>query len=566
MIRFVQSTTVSSGQYISSSSGETGFSEFGRKQLININDIQKLELTLNFFKGVLTSVWFWVGFALLVSIFVFKSEISAFIKRLKQFKTTGFEINAENGEEKKEEPPKDEELAKEEVKEEEQAGTQKVEEPKTLEEWRREMVFSTLVKNQTRADEGFKKTQELNTDPVSRKKDELLYLKLSHTAGKTDALQRIKIFLTDSEVEYEANIALGFCYANSEDFENSAKFYTQALEKAKEEEQKTSAASQLSSSFYRDNKKENAIKVLSDVLTIATNDSNKVRLYESLADIYEKENDHENRAFVLDKAVELKPNDTGLIFKVGYSYAESEFDELSLLHYKNARDINPDHEFVQNNLGVQYDNLKMPIKSILSYKKAEKLGNTLASANLAYRLMNAGFVEEAKSILGIAASKEDAHPNVSSALSDLPKRSEAEDEVEKGKIKLALNLRKFFLGFTEAKFIKSNILNNVSGEWKVEAGSIFQLSISESKITGTWKEKLISFEYDWKFEGEITNNSSVLTIYEKEYSFAKSEYEYKKKGRGFLFCSTDGSSVKFIRIDDSFKSKQIYVLIRNLVG
>ena len=67
-----------------------------------------------------------------------------------------------------------------------------------------------------------------------------------------------------------------------------------------------------------------------------------------MADIYEKENDHENRAFVLDKAVELKPNDASLIFKVGYSYAESDYDELSLLHYKNAQDINPNDESVQN--------------------------------------------------------------------------------------------------------------------------------------------------------------------------------------------------------------------------
>lgn len=262
----------------------------------------------------------------------------------------------------------------------------------------------------------------------------------------------------------------------------------------------------------------------------------------------------------------MKPNDTGLIFKVGYSYAESEYDELSLLHYKNARDINPEDEAVQNNLGVQYDDLKMPVKSILSYKKAEKLGNTLASANLAYRLMNAGFTEEAKTILDTAATKEGAHPNVNSALSDLPKRIEKEEEIEKGKIKLALNLRKFFLGFTEGKFTKGDKLGNVSGEWKSDDDTPFQLSVSDNKITGTWKEKLISYEYDWKFEGDVVNNSSVLTIYEKEYLFSKSEYEYRKKGKGFLFCTTDGRTVKFVRIDDSFKSRKIHTLTRNAAG
>ena len=179
----------------------------------------------------------------------------------------------------------------------------------------------------------------------------------------------------------------------------------------------------------------------------------------------------------------------------------------------------------------------MPIKSVSSYRKAEKLGETLASANLAYRLMNAGFTEEAATILNSATEKENVHPNVNSALSDLPKRIEKEDETEKGKIKFALDLRKFFLGFTEAKFIKSDKLSGISGEWKSEIGTIFQLSISLNNLTATWKEKLISYEYDWKFEGEIFNNSSVLTIHEKEYSFSKSD-EYRKKEEDFCSVQT----------------------------
>ena len=208
----------------------------------------------------------------------------------------------------------------------------------------------------------------------------------------------------------------------------------------------------------------------------------------------------------------------------------------------------------------------MPIKSVSSYRKAEQLGETLASANLAYRLMNAGFTEEATAILNSATEKENVHPNVNSALSDLPKRIEKEDEIEKGKIKFALNLRKFFLGFTGAKFIKGDALSNVGGEWKSEIDTIFQFSVSSNNLIATWKEKLISYEYDWKFEGEIFNNSSILTFYEKEYNFSKSEYEYIKKGKGFLFCTNDGNTIKFIRIDDSYKSKKIYTLTKKSVG
>ncbi|MDA1066989.1 MAG: hypothetical protein O3C43_10835 [Verrucomicrobia bacterium] len=192
-----------------------------------MDDNKKLELILNFLKEILTSFWFWLGLAVLVILIIIvirhKSDISHFLRNFR-LKGKNFDLYPENHGKQEEELPKKEELAKEEVKEEEQTEAQKVEEPKTLEEWRMEMIFSTFDKNQTRADEAFQKMQELNADPVSRKKDEILYLKFSHTAGKTDAIQRIKAFLTDAEVEYKANIALGFCYANSEDFENSTKF------------------------------------------------------------------------------------------------------------------------------------------------------------------------------------------------------------------------------------------------------------------------------------------------------------------------------------------------------
>src|SRR3989338_3467406 len=111
------------------------------------------ELLLNFLQSILTSVAFWVGVALIIFIFIFKNDISDFLKRLKQFKTKGFEVNTENESKKKEEEtPKNEELAKEGEKTPE---VPKAEEPKSLEEWRMEMIFAAVDKNQARADEAF---------------------------------------------------------------------------------------------------------------------------------------------------------------------------------------------------------------------------------------------------------------------------------------------------------------------------------------------------------------------------------------------------------------------------
>jgi len=69
-------------------------------------------------------------------------------------------------------------------------------------------------------------------------------------------------------------------------------------------------------------------------------------------------------------------------------------------------------------------------------------------------------------------------------------------------------------------------------------------------------------EYDWKFEGEIFNNSAVISIYKKEYNFSSNSYEYKKNNRGLLFYSQGDELIKYIDIDDAAHLKRIYTLTK----
>jgi len=430
-------------------------------------DKKSIDLTSKILDTVVKLAWpiFW-----LIIFFAVIKEVKEILPRVKKLKAGagGFEASVASkvvisaGDVEK----KEEQITDEIYKQENKDKTKKeVEQPITLEEWRNEMFFAAFVKkDKTRTIDAYKHITELNDDELSLKKDKIEYLELLHRLGDTNSILQLKELLSDPSVLYEVNTSLGYCYENSDDLEKAALFYSEAARESKNNDEKSLAVKRFSAILYRDNKKEQAINVISEALTVIRDDLFKARLYEALAEIYDKEKDYENKAFVIEKAVELKPNDAALLFKAGYSYAECKYDELSLLHYKNAKEINPKDDAVQNNIGVQYDNLKMPIKSIASYKEAEELGNTLASANLAYRFLQIGFVIEAKNILNIAKEKEIVHPNVNAALSEVPEKIEKENETEKEQIKSALLLRKFILNYAEAKFVKnSSIMWNMIG-------------------------------------------------------------------------------------------------------
>ncbi|MEK7647025.1 MAG: hypothetical protein AAB378_01450 [Patescibacteria group bacterium] len=517
------------------------------------------------FKSLITTDAFWYSLIFLICFIIFLVKFGKQIGELiPKIRRVGLGKNTiDMGTDEKEEVKKEEQVSEKKYEEEKKA-TEKKEEPfipQTLEEWRYEMMFAFLDKDKERAEKAYKKVLELDNDELSKKKNEILYLKLSHTLGDTFAIPELKKYLNGKDTTYEANIALGFCYASSDDFENANLFFTKALETSDSDEDISLASTHYASSLYRNNEKDKSIEVLIKGLSRVKDNESRVKIYVELADIYEKEKDYENRAFVIDKALELKPNDSDLLFKAGYSYSQSKYEELSLLHYKNARQINPNNENVQNNLGVQYESLSMPIKSISSYKEAEKLNETLASANLAYRLMDAGFANEAMEKLNKAKIQNEPHPNVGAAISDLPKRKEKEEETEQRCEKTALEMRKFILGFTEAKFNEKDDIKSISGNWKSDKNITYQFEIDGNKIKSSWKNKLLSnFEYDWKFEGEVFNNSALITFFENEYDFFKKEYEYKKQGVGFLFYTPSDETIKIMEGSDSYKTKKIYIL------
>ncbi|MDB5194189.1 MAG: hypothetical protein JWN50_203, partial [Parcubacteria group bacterium] len=495
---------------------------------------------------------------LLIVVILFRKEIKKLIDRIQKGEVgpsgAKFESPLETPKipDKLQEKPVSEAVYEEEKKEEKKTADEEFV-PKTYKEWRTEMIVAAIMKDKERLEVAYQEMLRLCSDPLTIKKSEITYWTWKHTLGETNAIPALKKFAKDSETMFDAKIALGSCYSNSEDFETSALFYEEALKLALTEEDKVRAANRYAVVLYKIDEKLKAIKILEELLSEVSKEENKADLYIELADLYEKEKDYERRAILIEKALELKPNDAGLLFKAAYSYSMSKYEELSLFHYNNAKRINPNDGSVRNNLGVQYDTLDMPFKSVANYEAAAEQGETLALSNLAYRLMRVGFEKAAEERLKEAQKIEDPHANVAQAVSDLSRRKERESEREDEVIKIALAVRKFLTGFGEAKYRPGATLSSLSGDWKLlNEDVVFHITIQDNEIIGIWREKIGSsseYFWDYKLVGKIHNNSAEVKITRDD----------KTSGQGRLFCTNDGTELLFMNTGD-YKPKEILKL------
>ncbi|RWL41998.1 MAG: hypothetical protein EOR60_27260 [Mesorhizobium sp.] len=163
-----------------------------------------------------------------------------------------------------------------------------------------------------------------------------------------------------------------------------------------------------------------------------------------------------------------KPDDGFIRFGLAYEYGES-FPDLALLHYENI----PQSErsaMAWNNLGVAYSGLGMPGLAVTAYEAASTKGETLADANLANLLINAGFFTTARRQLDTAIKIQNHHANVVTALNRIESAvQEEQNKVQQARTS-ASQRRIYFetLGLASATAERRSIL----GLWQTPDGII----------------------------------------------------------------------------------------------
>lgn len=144
-------------------------------------------------------------------------------------------------------------------------------------------------------------------------------------------------------------------------------------------------------------------------------------------DVAQKMKDDEYEVAVLEEMVAMKPADTSLRFQLAHKHSQTNNREMAFYHYMKIPVMQRDSA-TWNNLGVSFENLNMPAKSVGAYLRSEQDGETLAMANIGFKLLRAGFLEEAKGRAQAAIKVDDYNQNINDLLKRLREMPEEEEK------------------------------------------------------------------------------------------------------------------------------------------
>ena len=130
----------------------------------------------------------------------------------------------------------------------------------------------------------------------------------------------------------------------------------------------------------------------------------------------------------LERLASIDPDDQDNRFSLAFAHSKYGNEDLALNNYLLIP-ASSRTSAAWNNLGVSYQHFSVAGRSIEAYRRATGEGETLAMSNLAYKFMNAGFLDEAKSMLESAMGTSAPHRNVGEAyasLLDIPEKEKTQ--------------------------------------------------------------------------------------------------------------------------------------------
>lgn len=315
-----------------------------------------------------------------------------------------------------------------------------------------------------------------------------------YCSGDADALKVLENIASTNNSS-DAYWQAGMCYEFAHKYNLAAERFGKCIELAKTDEEKVNAIIRVSECYARDNKVGLAIDNLISAANKKIFESHYEKIYLALVKIAKDKQDDYLFVLFSEKALDINPVNTTIRFELAYKYGNTDKADLAIYHYKKMLDVYED-EGGLNNIGVEYANLDMKIKSISYYKKAIEKKNTLAYSNAAYKYIDGGFADEAEQLLKQAdeLSKEgkSVHQNIGYAKNKLEELKEAEKKKEKEILELAERKQKYKVRHAEAY-------------------SLINMGILPTEIKGNWH-----INNKWKVNLKVDNKNNVLEGYGEE--------------------------------------------------
>ena len=270
-------------------------------------------------------------------------------------------------------------------------------------------------------------------DPVERLEYQAFAVQVAAAAGSPTALDDLNALLAAHPSNSEVQLWGAFGMGRLGRIEEMTTLSNRAFTVAENDDERASAA--IIESSFLEGRKESAVVAegLVERARSITDPRAKARVLARAGKLRLKGT--RGRTWIglslLERAIQLDPTSDGARFDLAYGYSESSAPALAFLHYLRLVKRKPDHPSAQNNLGVAASKLGMEVEAVRRYKAAEELGETLPTANLARKLIHAGFVDEATERLRNAQDAEDVHGNVLDALGGVAKARSSEEELQK---------------------------------------------------------------------------------------------------------------------------------------
>jgi len=189
-----------------------------------------------------------------------------------------------------------------------------------------------------------------------------------------------------------------------------------------------------------------------------------------------------------EKALEIDPSNASLRFHVAYEYSQLKLQSLALAHYE-ALESQGETGVTINNLGAALHDLGLPMLGTDYYLRAAKQGVAIACGNLASRLLDAGFIEEAERWITEGEKLDPTNPRVTGAAARVQRERETESSQREDLLSEGLRLRAVIRSFDARVGVALP-----GGRFVTETGDVlnFQIEgeVSKAKAANGWEFEL----------------------------------------------------------------------------
>lgn len=384
-----------------------------------------------------------------------------------------------------------ESLATEELKEKANIYTSEVS-SQPLEDTKEKDSFSELLeaikgKNDKKEQELFNKyIENIKSDKFKLIDYTCRYYWLRHRFGGRNELESFQRLSKENPDHPSPHIWQGNLFEEYKNYDKAAEHFMKAAMYSKEESEKTTFLCRSSKALLQAKKYPKAEDRLLARLYEINEESveEKHNILKVLAAIALERKDVEKYFSLAEKALDINPSDNELRFELARTYYSNSKHSMSLYHYKILCDNSPTTSN-WNNLGVAYAELTLVGKAVSAYKRSEELGGTTAVGNLAHKLIDAGFLEEARKKLEDILKREEYDTNVPSALSTLENVDKTEEDKE-DEILSSIDRERGFRVDYAAAYTSKFELGSLLKRWMSQFGEL-EVSTSERQFSASGK-------------------------------------------------------------------------------